>query len=96
MTVRHLGDVLIYLGALAAAVTAIAAALGLAVRFTVVRPLQTWLREQIKAPVDAVHAEVTPNHGSSLKDAIDRIETTVEQLRRDLRGHIEHHPGRRR
>jgi hypothetical protein len=82
----------IYAGELAGAVVAI----GAVARFVIVNPLKKWLREQIKPNLDAVHSEVTANHGSSLKDAVDRTETAVDELRVALRDHVEHHPGRRR
>lgn len=86
------GQYVIYAGELAGAVVAI----GAVARIVVVAPLKKWLREQIQPKLQEVHAEVTPNHGSSLKDAVDRTETAVTELRQALRDHIEHHPGRRR
>lgn len=97
---RDLGGALIYLGYLAAALAAIGAVMRWVVLRWVMRPLKTWLREQIKAPVDDVHAEMTPNHGSSLRDAVNRIETRVNRIeaRQDehaqrFRDHLIKHPG---
>jgi hypothetical protein len=46
--------------------------------------------------MDEVHAEVTPNHGSSLKDAVDRTEAAVAELDKRMTEHIRYHPGRGR
>lgn len=82
MEVQDLGDGLIYLGMVAGAL----ATIGVVLRFAVVRPLQKWLREQIKPDLTAVHAEVTPNHGQSLNDKITRIDDR-------LTDHLINHPG---
>lgn len=99
MTVKHLGDVVIYLGAIAVALTA----MGVLLRRLVVMPLKRWLKEQIAQTRDAVrdvqetanavHAEVTPNHGGSLKDAVTRTEIKVDALSHRLADHISNHPG---
>lgn len=99
MTVKHLGDVVIYLGAIAVALTA----MGVLLRRLVVMPLKHWLKEQIsqtrnaveavQETANAVHAEVTPNHGSSLKDAVTRTEIKVDALAQRFADHIDHHPG---
>lgn len=89
MDVRTVGDALIYLGYLAAAL----AAIGVVVRVAVVRPLQKWLREQIKPQLAEVHAEVTPNHGGSMKDAVGRIETAQKTLAARFEDHLSNHPG---
>lgn len=49
-----------------------------------------WL---IKA-VQAVQHETKPNSGASMRDAIDRIERTVEKLNDKLDGHIDWHMDR--
>lgn len=99
MTVKDFGDALIYLGALAAALTAIGGLL----YWVAVRPFRRWLREQIgevretaeqtRVAAAAVHAEVTPNHGSSMKDAVTRTEQKVDQLDRRFTDHLINHPG---
>lgn len=106
MTIKDLSDLVIYVGAVAAALSAI----GFLIYRVAVRPFIRWLkaelgatREQLdaarqelgetKETAEAVHAEVTPNHGSSMKDAVTRTEAEVRQLRRDLTDHITNHPG---
>ena len=89
MTTGQIGQLIIYAGELAGAL----AMLGVVARFLIVNPLKKWLREQIKAPMDQVHAEITPNHGSSLADAIRRTETAVDEVRAGLVDHITRHPG---
>jgi hypothetical protein len=49
-----------------------------------------WL---IKA-VQAIQHETKPNSGASMRDAIDRIERTVEKLNDKLDGHIDWHMDR--
>jgi len=49
-----------------------------------------WL---IKA-VQAIQHETKPNSGSSMRDAIDRIERTVDKLNDKLDGHIDWHMDR--
>ncbi|MEU9022351.1 hypothetical protein [Actinomadura sp. NPDC048394] len=91
---RDLGGALIYLGYLAGALAAIGVVMRYVVLRWVVLPLKTWLREQIKPRLDDVHAEVTPNHGSSLKDAVTRIEQQQHELAQRLTDHLTNHPGR--
>lgn len=50
----------------------------------------TWL---IKA-VQAIAHETKPNSGASMRDAIDRIERTVDKLNDKLDGHIDWHMDR--
>ncbi len=99
MTLRALGDLLIYLGAVAGAISAI----GWLVYRAAVKPFIRWLKAEVAATRHAaetgsstaakVHAEVTPNHGHSLKDSVTRTELEVKQLRRELLEHITNHPG---
>ena len=89
ITIKDIGSLIIYLGALAAAVAAIA----VVARYAIVNPLKTWLREQIKAPLDGVSAEMAPNHGSTLRDAVNRIETRQDELSARFRDHLINHPG---
>jgi hypothetical protein len=49
-----------------------------------------WL---IKA-VQSVQHETKPNSGTSMRDAIDRIERTVDKLNDKLDGHIDWHMDR--
>lgn len=95
MTVRHLGDLIIYLGAIAAALTAVGALL----RYLVVRPLKRMIRDEVRAPLHetrtsaaAIEAEVSHNHGTSLKDAVTRTETAVKTLSARFEDHLINHP----
>lgn len=92
---RELGDAVIWLGAVAGALGALA----IVARYVIVRPLRAWITEQIThrvaGPLDAVQAEVTPNSGTSMRDQITRIERTVELLSVRLDDHIRLHPGSR-
>lgn len=92
MTIKHLGDLIIWAGAVAAGLSAI----GWLVYRLFVRPGVRWLREQVtetRTVAEAVHAEVTPNHGGSLKDAVTRTEIKVDALSQRLADHISNHPG---
>ncbi|MGW5259704.1 hypothetical protein ACWEQG_01935 [Microbispora sp. NPDC004025] len=105
MTIRDLGDAILYAGALAAAL----AAIGVVARWAVLRPLKKWIAEQIgqvkqgtaavqetaqavQATADKVHAEVSPNHGHSLKDHVIRTETKLDALTQRFEDHLANHP----
>lgn len=45
----------------------------------------------IKREVGAVKHEMFPNSGSSLRDAVDRIEQKMDSAEKKLDGHIEWH-----
>ena len=45
----------------------------------------------VRAKVDQVLHETRPNSGTSMRDAVDRIERQVEKLNDKLDGHIEWH-----
>lgn len=89
MTLHDLGDLIIWLGAVAAALTAIA----LVVRRVVVTPLKNWISEQIREPVTAIRAELSYNHGTSMKDAVHRTELKLDELATRLDTHIGEHIG---
>lgn len=99
MDVKELTDAVIYAGAVAAALSAI----GYLLYRAAVKPFVAWLKTELGATREAaeagtitaakVHREVTPNHGHSLKDAVNRTEQEVRQLRADLMDHITNHPG---
>ena len=96
VTIKNLGDAVIYLGAVAAAL----AAIGVVARFAVLRPLKSWIREQIQPVMhetrdaaNAVQAEVSPNHGHSIKDVVDRTERKVDTLGERFDDHLRNHPG---
>ena len=91
MTVRHLGDLIIYLGAIAAALAAIGALL----RYLVVGPLKRWIRDELRAPLEAtrssaaaIETEVSRNSGSSMKDAVVRTEAKVDVLGERFNDHL--------
>jgi hypothetical protein len=90
MSIRHLGDVIIYLGMLAGAL----ASMGVVARYVIVLPLKKWIIEQIRSPLHAVQAEVSNNGGGSMKDAVDRTERQMAVMAQRLDDHINHHPGR--
>lgn len=99
MTVKDLSDFVIYAGAFAAALSAI----GYLLYRIAVRPTLRWLKAEIGATreelgatrqtAEAVHAEMSPNHGSSLRDAVDRAEVKLDSLDGRLAEHIRNHPG---
>ena len=43
--------------------------------------------DALEASVSAIHHEVTPNHGGSIKDAVSRIETNQESFKATLDAH---------
>ena len=85
---KDVGDVILYAGGVATALAAIGALL----RYLVLRPLQRWITEQVKQPVDAVHAEMSPDHGHSLRDAVNRTEAKVDALGQRFEDHLINHP----
>ncbi len=89
MTVQHLGNALIWLGSLASGLIALAV-IG---RYVIVRPLKRWIAQQLQEHIQPIAAEVTHDHGASLKDSTVRTEQKVDSLAADLREHINHHPG---
>lgn len=98
MTFKEFGDLLIYLGAVAAALSAIAWLLYRVAWRPFVRTLKAELgatREAAEAgtlTAEAVHAEMSPNHGTSLRDAVDRAEVKLDSLDERLSDHIRDHP----
>lgn len=86
--VKVIGDVLIYIGAVTASLTAI----GIFLRLVVVRPLMRKLRDELIPKTEVIHAEMTPNHGSSMKDQVTRTEVKVEELDKRFSDHLVNHP----
>jgi len=92
MTIKDLGDLVIYAGTVAGALTAI----GWLLYRVAVRPSVRWLKTELtttREATQAVQAEVTPNHGTSMKDQMGRIEVKVDRLRSDFADHLSNHPG---
>lgn len=88
MTIVHLGNLIIYIGAVVTAMTGIL----FAGRWVIVRPLKKWIEEQIQPVKD----EVSRNGGSSMKDSSVRTEEKVDALAESLLAHITDHPGQSR
>lgn len=99
MSVRDVGDLVIYAGAVAGALGAI----GVLLRVLVVRPIRARINEQIETHVSRklttvgdqvgeVQAEVSPNRGKSMADAVNRTEVKVDHLANRLDSHLIHHP----
>ncbi|MGW4639538.1 hypothetical protein ACWEN6_13470 [Sphaerisporangium sp. NPDC004334] len=97
VTIRDLGDFVIYLGGVAAAL----AAMGVLARYVVLRPLKRWVGEQITALLQGTQAvqetaeevrnEVKNNGGNSLKDAVTRTEYKMNELTRRFDDHLVNH-----
>jgi hypothetical protein len=88
MALKDIGDFLIYLGAIAAAL----AAIGVVLRFVVVRPLMNKLKEELIPKTNTIHAEVTPDSGHSMKDQITRTEVKLDTLEQRFSDHLTNHP----
>lgn len=82
---KTLGDLVLYLGAVATALVAIAYLF----RRIVLLPLKAWIKEQVGDPVQEIRHEVTPNSGSSMKDDMSSVRESVDALTEQLTGHIE-------
>lgn len=76
MDTPQIDDVLAMLGGMAAAVLAIVA---------VVVLLKKWLLGDLRADLDDVRGQLRRNGGSSLRDAVDRIEERQTDIAADVR-----------
>lgn len=76
MDTPQIDDVLAMLGGMAAAVLAIVA---------VVVLLKKWLLGDLRADLDDVRGQLKRNGGTSLRDAIDRIEQRQTDIATDVR-----------
>lgn len=86
--IKTVGDVVLYLGGVAAALGAI----GVVLRFAVLNPLKRWITEQVGNPVQEIRHEVTPDHadpGSSMKDDLAGVREGLDALNKHLTTHIE-------
>jgi hypothetical protein len=97
ITIKDVGNVILYLGGLCLALGAI----GVVLRFAVVRPLKSLIDDRIEAvqastkavqeTADQVHAEVSPDHGHSMKDTINRTEIKLDALTQRFEDHLRTH-----
>lgn len=87
ITVKDLGDFILYAGGVAAALAAIA----VVVRFVVLKPLVRHIKEQVSAPLNRVHTEVHTNGGSTMKDQLTSIDKKLTTLSKRLDEHLENH-----
>lgn len=76
MDTPQIDDVLVGLGGVAAAVLAIVA---------VVVLLKKWLLGDLRTDMDDIRGQLRRNGGSSLRDAIDRIEERQTDIASDVR-----------
>lgn len=76
MDTPQIDDVLAMLGGMAAAVLAIVA---------VVVLLKKWLLGDLRADLDDVRGQLKRNGGTSLRDAVDRIEQRQTDIATDVR-----------
>jgi len=51
------------------------------------------LAKSVTEKLREVEAEMKPNHGSSMRDAIDRIEANLNELKVELARHLGAHEG---
>ncbi|MEW1838558.1 hypothetical protein AB0392_11440 [Nonomuraea angiospora] len=52
-------------------------------------------RPGIPARIAVIESELHPNHGTSLRDAVDRLETSVRRVEDGLAEHLRQHRGHR-
>lgn len=74
MQVKDVGDAVLYVGAICAALAAIGAVVAVVGRWAVLGPLKRWQERNLVQMLAETHAQVTPNGGSSMRDAVTRIE----------------------
>lgn len=104
MTVKEVGDIVIYVAAILTATGAII----LFIQKFLITPMKKVLKEEITDMVKEIHDQVTPNGGGSLKDdvtlmrqdledvkskleEIPRVWDTVESIKASLNGHLAEH-----
>lgn len=104
MTVKEVGDIVIYVAAILTATGAII----LFIQRFLIAPMKKVLKEEITDMVKEIHDQVTPNGGGSLKDdvtlmrqdledvkgkleEIPRVWDTVENIEASLNGHLAEH-----
>jgi hypothetical protein len=75
MDTPQIDEVLIFAGQLGAAIIAIAAAIGI---------LHRVFFKKITDRLDTINKELHPNGGSSLRDVVNRIESSQKELKRDV------------
>jgi hypothetical protein len=75
MNTPQIDDLIIFGGQIAAAIIAIVGALVL---------VNKYLFSGIRKDIDSIKKELHPNGGSSLRDAVDRIAVTQENMRIDV------------
>ena len=76
MDTPQIDDVVIWLGAVAAGFVAIVAAMVI---------LKKWLLSDVSKDIEQVNAQLHRNGGSSLRDAVDRIEQRQAEIGTDVR-----------
>lgn len=87
ISLKDLGDTVLYIGGVAAALTAI----GLLMRFVVLKPLVRHIKEQVSPPLAKVYTEVHTNGGSTMKDQLTSIEKKITILSKRFDEHLENH-----
>lgn len=76
MDTPQIDDVIVWLGAVAAGFVAIVAAMVI---------LKKWLLSDVSKELDQVNVQLHRNGGSSLRDAVDRIEERQSLIASDVR-----------
>lgn len=76
MDTPQIDDVIVWLGAVAAGFVAIVAAMVI---------LKKWLLGDLRADLEDVRSQLHRNSGSSLRDAVDRIEERQGSIAADVR-----------
>lgn len=76
MDTPQIDDVIVWLGAVAAGFVAIVAAMVI---------LKKWLLSDVSKDIEKVNSQLHRNGGSSLRDAVDRIEERQSSIAADVR-----------
>jgi hypothetical protein len=75
METPQIDEIIIFAGQVSAALVAVAAALGIIHRF---------FFKKLTDKIDSINKELHPNGGSSLRDAVNRIEKNQDVLKDDI------------
>jgi len=57
------------------------------------RVIHNALARSVSTKLHEMQVELRPNHGSSMRDAIDRIEANLNELNKELARHLGAHEG---
>jgi hypothetical protein len=83
----QVGDAVVTAGAISGALTVTVASIVAVVRVLILRPLTARMADQVRVVesrlagrLDQIDSELTPRHGSSMRDTLERVEARVDAV----------------